>query len=304
MAEVCPKTGFGAALMALPNRFVEALEIVEVEVVLPKAGGAVVGGAEVGAIEEEALLLLVIAPNPPNVGVAFEAAVGCEEDVVVVAMEPKEGVLADVIEDPNDGTALLALEVPPMVLPNVGAVAADDDDGVPKAKEVEPAPNAGTAGAGAALVFTGVAVTTAALVVSLGAVDVAAPPNENPTPLAVVAAVVVVAAAVATTGFDAPKLNPPATTGADALVVAVVAAGGLNALNPLDGPPKVIVVGVTCDVAEVVVVVAGAAVPKVKLDCEEVGAAAGLLVVAANGAGEKLIRFGVEAGGFVGCGAV
>lgn len=291
-------------MMALPNRFVEALEAVEVEVVLPKAGGAVVGGAEVGAIEEEeALLLLVIAPNPPNVGAAFEAAVGCEEDVVVVAMEPNVGV-AEVIEDPNDGTALLALEDPPMVLPNVGAVAADDDDGVPKAKEVEPAPNAGTAGAGAALVFTGVAGTTAALVVSLGAVDVAAPPNENPTPLAVVAAVVVVAAAVATTGFAAPKLNPPATTGADALVVAVVAAGGLNALNPLDGPPKVIAVGVTCDVAEVVAVVAGAAVPKVKLDCEEVGAAAGLLVVAASGAGEKLIRFGVEAGGFVGGGAV
>lgn len=299
MAEVCPKTGFGAALMALPNRFVEALEVVEVEVVLPKAGGAVVGGAEVRAIEEDALALLVIPPNPPNVGAAD---VGCEEDVVVVAMEPKEGV-AEVIEDPNDGTALLALEVPPMVLPNVGAVAADDDDGVPKAKEVEPAPNAGTAAAadaGATLVFTGVAGTTVALVASLGTA-VAAPPNENPTPLAVVAVVVVAAAAAATTGFAAPKLNPPATAGVDALVVAVVAVGGLNALKPLDGPPKVIEVGVTCDVAEVVV--AGAAVPKVKLDCEEV--VAGLLVVAAaSGAGEKLIRFGVEAGGFVGGGAV
>lgn len=301
MAEVCPKTGFGAALMALPNRFVEALEVVEVEVVLPKAGGAVVGGAEVGAIEEEALLLLVIPPNPPNAGAAD---VGCEEDVVVVAMEPKEGV-AEVIEDPNDGTALLALEDPPMVLPNVGAVAADVDDGVPKAKEVEPAPNAGTAAAadaGATLVFTGVAGTTAALVASLGTA-VAAPPNENPTP----AAVVVAAAAAATTGFAAPKLNPPATAGADALVVAaVVAVGGLNALKPLDGPPNVIEVGVTCDVAEVVAaaVVAVAAVPpKVKLDCEEV--VAGLLVVAAaSGAGEKLIRFGVEAGGFVGGGAV
>lgn len=301
MAEVCPKTGFGAALMALPNRFVEALEVVEVEVVLPKAGGAVVGGAEVGAIEEEALLLLVIPPNPPNVGAAD---VGCEEDVVVVAMEPKEGV-AEVIEDPNDGTVVLELEDPPMVLPNVGAVAADDDDGVPKAKEVEPAPNAGTAAAadaGAALVFTGVAGTTAALVASLGTA-VAAPPNENPTPAAVVVVVVVAAAAAATTGFAAPKLNPPATAGADALVVAaVVAVGGLNALKPLDGPPNVIEVGVTCDVTEVVV--AGAAVPpKVKLDCEEV--VAGLLVVAAaSGAGEKLIRFGVEAGGFVGGGAV
>lgn len=298
MAEVCPKTGFGAALMALPNRFVEALEVVEVEVVLPKAGGAVVGGAEVGAIEEEALLLLVIPPNPPNVGAAD---VGCEEDVVVVAMEPKEGV-AEVIEDPNDGTVVLEFEDPPMVLPNVGAVAADVDDGVPKAKEVEPAPNAGTAaaGAGATLVFTGVAGTTAALVASLGTA-VAAPPNENPTPASVVVVVVVAAAAAATTGFAAPKLNPPATAGADALVVAaVVAVGGLNALKPLDGPPKVIEVGVTCDVAEVVV--AGAAVPKVKLDCEEV--VAGLLVVAASGAGEKLIRFGVEAGGFVGGGAV
>lgn len=299
MAEVCPKTGFGAALMALPNRFVEALEVVEVEVVLPKAGGAVVGGAEVGAIEEEALLLLVIPPNPPNVGAAD---VGCEEDVVVVAMEPKEGV-AEVIEDPNDGTVVLEFEDPPMVLPNVGAVAADDDDGVPKAKEVEPAPNAGTAAAadaGAALVFTGVAGTTVALVTSLGTA-VAAPPNENPTPAAVVVVVVVAAAAAATTGFAAPKLNPPATAGADALVVAaVVAVGGLNALKPLDGPPNVIEVGVTCDVAEVVV--AGAAVPKVKLDCEEV--VAGLLVVAASGAGEKLIRFGVEAGGFVGGGAV
>lgn len=299
MAEVCPKTGFGAALMALPNRFVEALEVVEVEVVLPKAGGAVVGGAEVGAIEEEALLLLVIPPNPPNAGAAD---VGCEEDVIVVAMEPKEGV-AEVIEDPNDGTVVLEFEDPPMVLPNVGAVAADDDDGVPKAKEVEPAPNAGTAAAadaGAALVFTGVAGTTAALVASLGTA-VAAPPNENPTPAAVVVVVVVAAAAAATTGFAAPKLNPPATAGADAIVVAVVAVGGLNALKPLDGPPNVIEVGVTCDVAEVVVV--GAAVPKVKLDCEEV--VAGLLVVAAaSGAGEKLIRFGVEAGGFVGGGAV
>lgn len=301
MAEVCPKTGFGAALMALPNRFVEALEVVEVEVVLPKAGGAVVGGAEVGAIEEDALALLVIPPNPPNVGAAD---VGCEEDVVVVAMEPKEGV-AEVIEDPNDGTVVLELEDPPMVLPNVGAVAADVDDGVPKAKEVEPAPNAGTAAAadaGAALVFTGVAGTTAALVASLGTA-VAAPPNENPTPAAVVVVVVVAAAAAATTGFAAPKRNPPATAGADALVVAaVVAVGGLNALKPLDGPPKVIEVGVTCDVAEVVV--AGAAVPpKVKLDCEEV--VAGLQVVtAASGAGEKLIRFGVEAGGFVGGGAV
>lgn len=285
--------------MALPNRFVEALEVVEVEVVLPKAGGAVVGGAEVGAIEEDALALLVIPPNPPNVGAAD---VGCEEDVVVVAMEPKEGV-AEVIEDPNDGTVVLELEDPPMVLPNVGAVAADDDDGVPKAKEVEPAPNAGTAAAaaaGAALVFTGVAGTTAALVASLGTA-VAAPPNENPTPAAVVVVVVVAAAAAATTGFAAPKLNPPTTAGADALVVAaVVAVGGLNALKPLDGPPKVIEVGVTCDVAEVVVV--GAAVPKVKFDCEEV--VAGLLVVAASGAGEKLIRFGVEAGGFVGGGAV
>lgn len=300
MAEVCPKTGFGAALMALPNRFVEALEVVEDEVVLPKAGGAVVGGAEVGAIEEEALLLLVIPPNPPNAGAAD---VGCKEDVVVVAMEPKEEV-AEVIEDPNDGTVVLEFEDPPMVLPNVGAVAADVDDGVPKAKEVEPAPNAGTAAAadaGATLVFTGVAGTTAALVASLGTA-VAAPPNENPTPAAVVVVVVVAAAAAATTGFAAPKLNPPATAGADALVVAaVVAVGGLNALKPLDGPPNVIEVGVTCDVAEVVVV--GAAVPKLKLDCEEV--VAGLLVVAAaSGAGEKLIRFGVEAGGFVGGGAV
>lgn len=112
------------------------MEVVVEVVILPKAGGAVVG-AEVGAVEEA--LLLVIPPNPPNVG-TVGAGVGCEEGVVVV-MDPKEGVV-EVFVDPNEGT-VLELEVP-VIVPNVGAVAADDDE-VTKAKEVEPAPNAGTA---------------------------------------------------------------------------------------------------------------------------------------------------------------
>lgn len=233
------------------------MEVVVEVVTLPKAGGAVVG-AEVGAVEEA--LLLVIPPNPPNVG-AVEADAGCDE-VVVVAIEPKEGV-AEVIADPNEGTVL---EVP--VVPNVGAVAADDDE-APKANVVEPAPNTGAAVAAlveklAVAAGVDVGAVTAALVVSFGAAADAAPPNENGLLDGVEAAVVVTAGA---TGFT-PKPNPPvelvvtgaaaggvvvvvavvsnAGTGAEAVVVAAAAlkAGGLNALKPPVVPPKVTEVAV------------------------------------------------------------
>lgn len=219
------------------------MEVVVEVVILPKAGGAVVG-AEVCRAFEEA----VIPPKPPNVG-TVGVGVGCED--VVVAIDPKEGVV-EVFVDPNDGT-VLELDVPVMV-PNVGAFAADDD-GVPKAKEVEPAPNAGTAVAVVLVekltVAAGVDAGAAALVASLGA----APPNEN-APLVAVVFVAVTAAGAAAAGF-APKLNP-----VDAAVVVAVApnagggaaaveTGGLNALKPpAVVPPKLIVGACVTEVVE------------------------------------------------------
>lgn len=206
---VWPKTGLA---LALPNMFVE--EVVEV-VMLPKAGGAVVG-AEVGAIDE-----VVAFPNPPKVGAGAA--------VVVVAMDPNEGVV-EVLVEPKAGTVEL------LTAPNAGG-AADD---APNANEVEPA--APKAGGAAEDVITDAAGVGAALTAGL-----AAPPNEK-APLAGVAD-----ATLVVTGF-APKLNPPA--GAAELAVAVVAtvpkaggavvagaaaaelAGGLNALKPL--APKAI----------------------------------------------------------------
>lgn len=190
-------------------------------------------GAEVGAIDE-----VVAFPNPPKVGAGAA--------VVVVAMDPNEGVV-EVLVEPKAGTVEL------LTAPNAGGAGEDDDDDVPNANEVEPAaPKAG-----------GVAedvITDAAGVGAAPAAGLAAPPNEK----ALVAGVA--DAALVVTGF-APKLNPPA--GAAELAVEVVVtvpkaggavvagaaaaelAGGLNALNPL--APKAI--GFAC--VEVVVATAG-----------------------------------------------
>lgn len=221
--EVWPKAGLAPAL---PNIFVE--EFVEV-VMLPKAGGAVVG-AEVGVIDE-----VVAFPNPPKVGAGAA--------VVVVAMDPNEGVV-EVLVEPKAGTVEL------LTAPNAGGAVEDgNDDGVPNANEVEPA--APKAGGAAEDVITDAVGVGAALAAGL-----AAPPNEN----ALVAGVA--DAALVVTGF-APKLNPPAGAAEVAAVVvtvpkaggAVVAAaelaGGLNALNP--PAPKAI--GFAC--VEVVVATAG-----------------------------------------------
>lgn len=225
------------------------MEVVVEVVILPKAGGAVVGAEVCGAVDE--------APNPPNVGTTVGVGVGCED--VVVGIDPKEGVV-EVLVDPNDGT-VLELDVPVMV-PNVGAVAADDDV-VPKAKEVEPAPNDGTAVAAVlvekATVAAGVDAGAAALVANLGA----APPNEN----APLVAVVFVAVTAAGAADFAPKLNPvdavvvvavaPNAGGGAAVLVAAAAAdetGGLNALKPpAVVPPKLIVGACVTEVVEVAV---------------------------------------------------
>lgn len=270
--EVWPKAGLATAL---PNKLVDALEVVEVEVVvLPKAGGAVVG-AELGAFDD-------VAPNPPNVGVAAEVVI-----VVAAAMDPKEGVVEVLVEEPKAGTA----EFVPAVAPNVGGAA----DAVPNANGVDPVPKAGAAED----VVTGVAgvgATTAAL---------AAPPNENALPAVVGAVVATVLAAE-----PAPKLKPP-DEGGGAELAAVVAGvtvpkaggavdavatvegtAGLNALKPLAPPPKVIVLACVTVVAVVAAVAVAAVVPNEK---PVVSVLDGLLV-ASVGAGEKLIRFGVEAG--------
>lgn len=228
--EVWPKAGLVAAALALPNKLVDALEAVEV-VVLPKAGGAVVG-AELGAIDGT---LLVAFPNPPKAGADAE---------VVVAMDPKEGVV-EVMDEPKAGT----VELVPAGAPNAGG-AADD---VPNANdEFDPVPKAGAAED----VFTDAAGVVAELASGL-----AAPPNENGLLVDVEDVV---------TGFatPAPKPNPPAE-GAELTAVVVVVAnvpkaggavvgaaalevatlvGGLNALKPL--PPKVI--GLACVTAVVV----------------------------------------------------
>uniref|UniRef100_A0A8D8BT95 (northern house mosquito) hypothetical protein n=1 Tax=Culex pipiens TaxID=7175 RepID=A0A8D8BT95_CULPI len=220
---VWPKAGLAPAL---PNMFVE--EVVEV-VMLPKAGGAVVG-AEVGAIDE-----VVAFPNPPKVGAGAA-------DVVVVAMDPNEGVV-EVLVEPKAGTVEL------LTAPNAGGAVEDgNDDGVPNANEVEPgAPKVGGAAEDVIVDAGGVGAALAA--------GLAAPPNEN----ALVAGVA--DAALVVTGF-APKLNPDCSAAEVAAVVVTVPkaggaagaaelAGGLNALNPL-APKAIGFAGV-----EVVVATAG-----------------------------------------------
>uniref|UniRef100_A0A8D8NH42 (northern house mosquito) hypothetical protein n=1 Tax=Culex pipiens TaxID=7175 RepID=A0A8D8NH42_CULPI len=221
-----PKTGLAPEALALPNMFVE--EVVEV-VMLPKAGGAVVG-AEVGAIDE-----VVAFPNPPKVGAGAAA-------VVVVAKDPNEGVV-EVLVEPKAGTVEL------LTAPNAGGAVEDgNDDGVPNANEVEPgAPKVGGAAEDVIVDAGGVGAALAA--------GLAAPPNEN----ALVAGVA--DAALVVTGF-APKLNPDCSAAEVAAVVVTVPkaggaagaaelAGGLNALNPL-APKAIGFAGV-----EVVVATAG-----------------------------------------------